>query len=159
DVDAALARSDYSTALQALEQLIVAAPNNDGTPWLRLARTIMNSTGADDRDRHALLERASTAAYIAYQHATTREQEADSLRALSPSFADRKLWRPALDSLRLSLELREDANVRVTYEQMRKDYGFRLIDYTVDADAASPRACFQFSEALPARRTDFSPFV
>jgi uncharacterized protein YfaS (alpha-2-macroglobulin family) len=158
DVDAALGRGDNSTGLQLLGQMIAAAPN-DSAPWLRLARTIMNSTGNDDRERAALLERASTAAYIAYQRATTREQEAESLRALSRSFADRKLWRPALDSLRLSLELREDADVRVRYEQMRKDYGFRLLDYSVDADAASPRACFQFSEALPARRTDFSPFV
>ena len=42
---------------------------------------------------------------------------------------------------------------------MREDHGFRLLDYTVDADAASPRACFQFSEELPGKRTDFSPFV
>src|SRR5439155_11312210 len=41
----------------------------------------------------------------------------------------------------------------------REDHGFRLLDYTVDADAASPRASFQFSETLPGKRTDFSPFV
>jgi uncharacterized protein YfaS (alpha-2-macroglobulin family) len=41
---------------------------------------------------------------------------------------------------------------------MRDDHGFRLLDYTVDSDSASPRACFQFSEEL-AKRTDFSPFV
>ena len=29
----------------------------------------------------------------------------------------------------------------------------------VDSDTASPRACFQFSEELPGKRTDFSPFV
>jgi len=34
-----------------------------------------------------------------------------------------------------------------------------MLDYSVDSDAASPRACFQFSEKLPAKRTDFSPFV
>ena len=39
-----------------------------------------------------------------------------------------------------------------------RQHGFRALDYSVDADTASPRACFQFSEALPAR-TDFSPFV
>ena len=44
------------------------------------------------------------------------------------------------------------------YERMREQYGFRVLDYTVDSDTASPRACFQFSEDLPAR-TDFSPFV
>jgi hypothetical protein len=42
---------------------------------------------------------------------------------------------------------------------MRTDHGFRLLDYSVDSDAASPRACFQFSEDLPGKRTDFSPFV
>ncbi len=69
------------------------------------------------------------------------------------------LWRPALDALRLSLELREVAEVRAQYERLREDHGFRILDYTVDADAASPRACFQFSEELPGKRTDFSPFV
>ena len=39
-----------------------------------------------------------------------------------------------------------------------RQYGFRVLDYSVDADTASPRACFQFSEELPPR-TDFSPFV
>ena len=62
------------------------------------------------------------------------------------SFGDRQVWRPALDALRLSLELREVADVRALYERMREDHGFRLLDYSVDADAASPRACFQFSE-------------
>ena len=69
------------------------------------------------------------------------------------------MWRPALDALRLSLELREIAELRAQYERLREDHGFRILDYTVDADAASPRACFQFSEELPGKRTDFSPFV
>src|ERR1044072_5199604 len=33
-----------------------------------------------------------------------------------------------------------------------------MLDYTVDSDSVSPRACFQFSEELP-RKNDFSPFV
>ena len=49
--------------------------------------------------------------------------------------------------------------MRQQYERIREDHGFRLLDYSVDADAASPRACFQFSEDLPGKRTDFSPFV
>ena len=44
------------------------------------------------------------------------------------------------------------------YEKMRDEHGFRLLDYTVDSDSASPRACFQFSEDL-AKRTDFAPFL
>src|SRR5947199_2097054 len=72
--------------------------------------------------------------------------------------SERKLWRPALDSLRLSLDLREVAEVRGQYEKMRDEHGFRLLDYTVDSASASPRACFQFSEDL-AKRTDFAPFL
>jgi len=105
-----------------------------------------------------LLERASTAAYIAYQRAGNAGEEADALAVLGQAMADRKLWRPALDSLRLSLDLREVAEVRGQYEKLRDEHGFRLLDYTVDSDAASPRACFQFSEDL-AKRTDFAPFL
>ena len=72
--------------------------------------------------------------------------------------SERKLWRPALDSLRLSLDMREVAEVRGQYEKMRDEHGFRLLDYTVDSDGASPRACFQFSEDL-AKRVDFAPFL
>ncbi len=61
--------------------------------------------------------------------------------------------------MRLALELRESADLRGQYERLRADYGFRMLDYSVDSDAVSPRACFQFSEELPGRRTDFSPFV
>ena len=127
--------------------------------WLRLSRTILQLFGKDDRERATLLERAATAAYIAYQRAGNRNEEADSLVLLSRTFADRKLWRPALDTLRLSLELREVAEVRAAYEEMRGQHGFRILDYSVDSDSASPRACFQFSEQLPGKRTDFSPFV
>ena len=123
------------------------------------ARHPCRSASSIDRERAALLERAGTAAYIAYQRASNRNEEADALVIVGRSFADRQVWRPALDALRLSLELREVADVRALYEKMREDHGFRLLDYSVDADSASPRACFQFSEALPGKRTDFSPFV
>jgi len=42
---------------------------------------------------------------------------------------------------------------------VRAEHGFRLLDFTIDSDSISPRACFQFSEELPGRRTDFSPFA
>src|SRR5258708_16969556 len=54
--------------------------------------------------------------------------------------------------------MREVAEVRGSYEKLGDEHGFRLMDYSVDSDAASPRACFQFSEEL-AKRTDFAPFL
>ncbi len=158
EADAAFARNDQRSGMQLLGQIVAVAPA-DSANWLRLARTILQIRPADARERATLLERATTAAYVAYQRTGNSAEEADALVILGRSFAERSLWRPALDAMRLSLDLREVADVRAQYEKMRDDHGFRLLDYSVDSDSASPRACFQFSEELPGKRTDFSPFV
>ena len=157
DADAAFRRNDVRTGLQILGQIATTAPDDSGN-WLRLARTIFQIRPANSSEQTFLIERASTAAYIAYQRAGNPADEADALAVLGRAMLERKLWRPALDSLRLSLDLREVAEVRASYEKMRDEHGFRLLDYTIDSDSASPRACFQFSEDL-AKRTDFAPFV
>jgi hypothetical protein len=158
DADAAFSRNDYRSAFQLLGRIVTVAPN-DSAAWLRLARAILQVQPRDDRERSILLARAATAAYVAYQRTGNRGEEAEALDILGRTYSARRIWRPALDTLRLSLELNENADVRGRYERMREDHGFRLIDYTVDSDAASPRACLQFSERLPGRRTDLSPFV
>jgi alpha-2-macroglobulin len=158
DADQAFQRNDYRTGLQVLGQIVVVAPN-DSTNWLRIAKAVLQIRPSTNQERAALLDRATTAAYIAYQRTTSQAEEAESLLVMARNFADRSLWRPALDAMRLSLELREVADVRQQYERMREEHGFRLLDYSVDSDAAAPRACFQFSEELPGKRTDLSPFV
>ncbi|THD73660.1 MAG: alpha-2-macroglobulin family protein [Bradyrhizobium sp.] len=157
DADAAFKRGDFRTGLQVLGQIAATTPDDSGN-WLRLARTIFQIRPASTSEQTFLMERASTAAYIAYQRAGNPGDEADALAVLGRALSERKLWRPALDSLRLSLDMREVAEVRGQYERMRDEHGFRLLDYTVDSDGASPRACFQFSEDL-AKRTDFAPFL
>ncbi|MFH0299692.1 alpha-2-macroglobulin [Bradyrhizobium sp. 31Argb] len=157
DADAAFRRADFRTGLQILGQIAATTPEDSGN-WLRLARTIFRVPTTTSSEQTFLLERASTAAYIAYQRAGSQAEEADALAVLGRAFSDRKLWRPALDALRMSLDMREVADVRGQYEKMRDEHGFRLLDYSVDSDGATPRACFQFSEEL-AKRVDFGPFV
>src|SRR4029079_3270678 len=60
--------------------------------------------------------------------------------------------------LALALKLDETPELKTTYDLLREKYGFRVSNFSVDSDAASPRACFQFSESLP-KRTDYSPYV
>ncbi len=158
EADAAFGRNDFRSGLQLLSQIATVAPE-DGGNWLRLAKTVLQIRPGNDRERVTLLERAATAAYIGYLRTRVPAEEAEALLVISRSYADRQLWRPALDAMRISLDLREVADVRLQYERLREDHGFRLLDYAIDADAASPRACFQFSEDLPGRRTDLSPFV
>jgi uncharacterized protein YfaS (alpha-2-macroglobulin family) len=157
DADAAFRRNDFRTGLQILGQIVATSPE-DATNWLKLARTIFQIKPSNPGEQTFLMERASTAAYLAYQRAGNAGEEADALAVLGRTLSERKLWRPALDSLRLSLDLREVADVRGQYEKLRDEHGFRLLDYTVDSDSASPRACFQFSEEL-AKRTDFAPYL
>ena len=157
DADAAFRRNDFRSGLQILGQIATLTPEDSGN-WLRLARTIFQIRPSTDSEQTFFMERASTAAYIAYQRAGNPQDEADALAVLGRALSERKLWRPALDSFRLSLDLREVADIRGQYEKLRVEQGFRLVDYSVDSDSASPRACFQFSEDI-AKRFDFSPFV
>src|SRR6201987_970069 len=158
EVDAAFQRGDDRGGVRILGQIVTIAPNRTVT-WLRLARDLRQIRASDYPERNLLLERAAAAAYIAYLRSANSTEKAESLVVIARTYADRQVWRPALDALRVSLELNEVAEVRQQYERLREDHGFRLLDYTVDSDAASPRACFQFSEDLPSKRTDFSPFV
>ncbi len=158
EADAAFRKHDYRQGMVVLGQLVTVAPA-DSANWLRLARTILQIKPRDNNERNFLLERANTAAYIAYQRARGTNAEATSLALLGQTFTDRRQWRAALDTMRLSLVLREQADLRGRYEKLRLEYGFRVLNYSVDSNATSPRACFQFSENLPGGRTDFSPYV
>ncbi|HEY2757355.1 MAG TPA: alpha-2-macroglobulin family protein, partial [Pseudolabrys sp.] len=151
DADVAFQKIDLRTGMTVLGQLISVAPD-DATTWLRLARTLRQIKPRDDNEKALLLDRAATSAYVAYQRTSDRNVEADSLGVLGRTLADERQWRPALDTLRLSLELHETADLRGQYERLRIDHGFRMLDYSVDSDAVSPRACFQFSEDLPGKR-------
>src|SRR5205085_4579582 len=157
DADAAFKRNDFRAGLQILGEIAATAPE-DSSNWLRLARTIFQIRPSNSSEQTFFLDRASTAAYLAYQRAANAGDEADALAVLGRALSERKLWRPALDAMRMSLDMREVADVRGQYEKLRDEYGFRLMDYTVDSDSASPRACFQFSEEL-AKRTDFAPYL
>ena len=68
DADAAFQKNDFRAGMLVLGQLVAAAPD-DATSWLRLSRAVLQIKPRDDREKALLLDRASTAAYIAYQRA------------------------------------------------------------------------------------------
>ena len=81
DADAAFARNDFRTGMVALGQIVVAIAPNDASNWLRLARAVLQIRPRDERSARLLLERAATAAYIAYQ------------RTAKPARGGRQRWR------------------------------------------------------------------
>jgi alpha-2-macroglobulin len=148
---------DFATADKLAGAAITAAPK-DPANWLGYAGIAAAAEDAKANDRYDLVTRGATAAYAAYQHSTTPDAQAAALAVLADLLARHEEWRPALDALKASLDRHDSVDVRTTYEAMRAEHGFRILDYKVDNESALPRVCFNFSEPL-ARRTDFSPYV
>jgi uncharacterized protein YfaS (alpha-2-macroglobulin family) len=158
NAQAAIARGDGRAALPLANAAIIADPSSS-IAWRTMARAAIAIDPKDYRERYELRERATAAAYVAYQRATTRADEAVSLAILGRVFEAMENWRPALNAFRMSLDLAPNATLQKDYESLREKYGFRLTSNRIDADAASPRACFEFSEPLARGRVDFSPYV
>ncbi len=157
DADQALQRGDARSAAALYGSLAVAQPQDAGG-WLRLARALAVIKPGENEDASALTDNALAAAYISYRRAGTAAAEADALALVGRLYASRGLWNAALETMKASLALRDAPTERAFYEKLREEHGFRLLDYTVEADAAAPRACVQFSEDL-ATGKDFAPFV
>ena len=71
----------------------------------------------------------------------------------------RSYWRPAIDALKLSLDLADDQQTREAYDKLRGQYGFRMTDYKTDNEMTPPRLCLQFSEELSRTQTDVAKFI
>lgn len=153
DAAQALARGDAKAALAANAAIIAANPK-DFTSWIAFSRAALAA-----QNDYELQMKGTAAAYIAFQQAKSKTDQAAALAWLGEVFAKRGLWRPALDSYRASLDLADSPQLRNIYTDMREKHGFRILDYKVDNESASPRVCFQFSEPLIQGRVDYSPYV
>jgi alpha-2-macroglobulin len=153
----AVAAGDFAGAEKLAGAAVTAAPK-DPINWLAYANVAIKADDAKADDRYDLVTHGATAAYAAYLRSATPDAQAQALATLSDLLARHELWRPALDALKASLDRRDAIDVRKTYEAMRAEHGFRILDYKVDNESSSPRVCFNFSEQL-ARKTDFSPYV
>ena len=155
---AALTKGEPRQALTVLNQVVLARPQN-APAWRLLARAVKRIEPKDWQERYDFQERATAYAYIAYQRSVTKPEEAAALTLLGEVFVWREMWRPALSAYRIALETQDNAETRKTYEELREKRGFRLSGNEVDADSATPRACFTFSEPLARGRVDFAPYV
>ncbi len=155
----ALSADDARTAARAFARAAAVDPGN-AEIWISLAGALLATTPDPARpaERYDLPANASGAAYLAYQRATAPAVKARALAVLGQALERRSFWRPAIEAMRTSLSLAENAEVRQAYEALRSEHGFRLLDYTVEQDAAQPRVCLQFSEGLQ-RGQDLARFV
>ena len=152
-------RSGDMPAARNLYKSAIAADAKSFSAWIGLSDAARRSEGQDWRERNQLQREARGSAVKALGLAGDDDARAAALARMGGAFALAEDWRHAIDAYRDSLAHREDDGIRAIYAELRTQWGFRTADYSVDADAADPRVCFQFSEPLDRTVRDFAPYV
>lgn len=127
--------------------------------WMALARQTLAINPKDYSERYDLPRAAISAALNAYRTAGGPDERAQTLAGLAEALARAELYRPALEAYKASLALANAPAVRAAFEALRDEHGFRVVDYTVDSDSASPRICVEFSEPLARLPDGYAQYV
>ncbi len=127
--------------------------------WSELANASMAAKPADWQARQRFQQQATSAAVNAYLRSDDGQSRATVLALLGRTLAKRAQWRGAIRATRASLALIETRTVRQTYDTLVAEHGFRITEHKVDSDAASPRICVQFSDALATQTANLADFV
>ncbi|WP_210215618.1 alpha-2-macroglobulin family protein [Mongoliimonas terrestris] len=109
--------------------------------------------------RQTAQETATSAAINAYLKSLDDGERVRALALLSDSFAARELWRPAIKAMRLAVSIGADDALTAQLDQLVAQYGFRVVENTVDTRSSDPRICIAFSEAIARAAPDLSDFV
>lgn len=139
----------------------VAADPQHPLGWIGLAESILAipANAMRGNERYNIPVNSSGAAYLGYQRAQSETVKARALSVLARALARRSYWRPALDAYKTSLALQDDSAVRQAYDALRAERGFRVVNYKIDNETATPRLCIEFSERLKPGQVDFAKFV
>lgn len=155
--DAARQSGDFLGALSHYSEALKFEPD-DFDLWMTFTDTAVNASSDDWEVRQKLSDDRTSGAINAYLHAVTAQERARALEYLGWSLANNYEWKQAIRAYRASLALVDDSSIRATYEQILAEHGFRIVDHVVEADAAAPRICLNFSDRLATGR-DYSDFV
>ncbi len=154
----AAGEQNYHEAIRAYRNAL-AVNGNDIKTLVALSKVYLAAKTRNSSERYYFPQRASAAAYKAYKLSKTAEDKATALFQAAAAMERRSYWRPAINAYKASLSNKEDATVRKAYKQLRAQHGFRVMDYKVDSETETPRACIQFSEVLSKARVDFAKFI
>lgn len=146
-----LARSFYGAAL-------VADPASAST-WLEFSSFLLSQRPDDWQRAQQYRADATASAINSFVASGSDDERRRALTLLSNTLQNEQNWRAAIKALRGSLALQEDAILRDTLESLVAQHGFRIIEHTVDSDAAEPRICVVFSDRLRENGVVFGDYV
>jgi alpha-2-macroglobulin len=158
EVQARIAALDFQGTID-MSKARITLGDDSYEAWRDLALAI-NAMQASEADLlNALNQDSLNAAYVAYEHSVTPLQRGESLSLLGNALARNAATRAAINAYRAAAEAYQSPALNAAFESATQKYGFRVLDYVVNADASDPRVCVQFSEDLKRGRVDFMTFV
>jgi uncharacterized protein YfaS (alpha-2-macroglobulin family) len=148
-------------AAAAQYSLAAVTDPRDAEAWIGLARALLATkpVAENSAERYTLPMNAAAAAYTAYQRSPVPAVKARALAVLGDALKRRSQWRPAIEALRSSLALADNAQVRKDYDALRSEHGFRITEHKLDVDGAQPRICVLFSEPLARGNVEWTKFL
>ena len=148
---------DYLTALDSYRAAL-ALDQGRYDVWTGFTDAAIRAASSDYEVQETLRQYRTAGAINSYLRAVSPEDRAYSIELIGWALADRYDWKSALKAYRASLALIDDSDTRSTYDNLLAEHGFRIVDNTVEADAAAPRICLNFSDQLSTSR-DYSDFI
>jgi len=177
NTDPAPADTDYNTLLNTAREFASSNPTgamvsyrqalsmvgNDPDVWFELAEIAIERSDAyfqeyNDHD-YDLSVLATSAALNGFLRAQSEGERARGLADLAKALEHRDMWREAIAAYRASLAVVEDTDVAERLDKALAEHGFRITSNDVDSEAANPRICVVFSDALPSGDTDLSRYI
>ncbi|SLN11813.1 hypothetical protein TRL7639_00095 [Falsiruegeria litorea R37] len=161
DIEAVLGamRASTSDPVRALGWTGVALSLTDRSDlWGEYARRLLQIE-PDARRRSEVRAMAISAALNGYLRSDTAGAQVTALELLSQALERSGRGRDMVSVLRVASEIQPREDILAALESAIAKYGFRVVDSTVESDAAAPRICVQFSEPLEKASVDYDPFV
>ncbi|MEM8645169.1 MAG: MG2 domain-containing protein, partial [Pseudomonadota bacterium] len=142
--------ADYTAALK-LDAANVAV-------WLELSDAARVQRLTVPSQSSQMTQVATSAALNGYLRSRTGLDRAAALARVAKALSVQGQFRPALTAYKQSLALNDVPAERAIFAELRRKYGFRVVNHTVDSDSRTPRVCVQFSENLE-KKTSYESYL
>ncbi len=127
--------------------------------WVEYARLLLRLNPNGYQEQQEFRTRALNAAINGYLRADTQGAQIAALMVMSDALEAVERGRDMVSALRLAEQVQPREDVLAALDDAIGKYGFRIIDSTVESNAAAPRICVEFSEPLVKAGVDYDPFV
>ena len=127
--------------------------------WVEYARLLQVAKPPANGSRFEQRQRAVDAAINGYLRADAPGTQIAALLTLADALEAVDRGRDMVSALRLAEQVQPREDVLAALDDAIGKYGFRVIDSSVESNAAAPRICVEFSEPLVKAGVDYDPYV